>query len=65
MLVSINIKNCASQCLVQGNCFRTSTDHKQRVTKKQNFEIGVAATTGDQRKPTYFMVSDRGSTVNF
>ena len=63
-LVSINIKNCASWSLVQGSFFRTSTDHKQRVIKKQNVEILGAATTGDQGKPTYFMVSDSGSTVN-
>jgi hypothetical protein len=40
-------------------------DHKQLVNKKQNVEIEGAATTGDQGKPTYFMVSERGSTVNF
>jgi hypothetical protein len=51
--------------LVQGNFFRTSTDHKQLVIKKQNVEIEDAATTRDQEKPTCFMISDRGSTVNF
>jgi hypothetical protein len=51
--------------LVQGNFFRTSTGRKQHVIKKQNVEIEGAATTGDQGKPTYFVVFGRGTTVNF
>lgn len=35
------------------------------MIKKQNVEIEGAATTGDQGKPSYCMVSDSGSTVNF
>ena len=31
-----------------GNLFRRSTDHNQRVNKKENFEIDSGATTGGQ-----------------